>query len=123
MLEKPGWAGIIGRVSRFACLPVPMTGFFESLVGYSLVYNHNGVWHLRIGDQVLAKGLSGLRAREWHTLKLQFAGQHVTAFLDGQQVAEVTDNSSTHGSVGLMCNWPGVQFDNLEIAPLPAEAK
>lgn len=123
MLEKPGWAGIIGRVSRFACLPVPMTGYFESLVGYSLVFNHNGVWHLRIGEQVLAKGLSRLRAREWHTLELTFVGQRVTAFIDGRQVAEVTDNSSTHGSVGLMCNWPSVQFDNLEIAPLPTEAK
>lgn len=122
MLENTGWAGIIGRVSRFACLPVPMTGYFESLVGYSLVFNHNGVWHLRIGEQVLAKGTLELRAREWHTLKLLFAGQRVTAFVDGRQVAEVTNNSSTHGCVGLMCNWPGVQFDNLEIAALPDDA-
>ncbi len=70
MLEKPGWAGIIGRVSRFACLPVPMTGYFENLVGYSLVFNHNGVWHLRLGENVLAKGQLKLRACQCHALRL-----------------------------------------------------
>lgn len=150
LLDDGGWAGVMGRVNNvgdgYGCTPR----------GYYLRLATNGVCHLvaingkagavDLGDkehqeQLRLAGDTGEKgekamftgvvphfdARQWHNVKLQFAGARITGYVDGTQVLATTNTLFTHGMAGLvtgdsrMRNSAG--FDNLLInrngAPTP----
>jgi hypothetical protein len=92
--------------------------------GYVLSADNTGRWNLFVyntpggGDQVrtdLASGTSSIKANTWHNLKLQFEGSIIKAFIDGTQVASVTDNTSWIGLAGLGTDWNTARFDNFKV--------
>ena len=48
-------------------------------------------------------------------MKLQLNGNNIKAFIDGNQVASVTDNTSWIGLAGLGTNWNTARFDNFQV--------
>jgi galactosylceramidase len=73
--------------------------------------------------------LQGIRAKEWHNLKLRFQGAKITGLVDGRPVLTATDTLYSNGMAGLMAGGGPKElstpfFDNLMIkavdAPEPA---
>jgi hypothetical protein len=66
----------------------------------------------------LAHGEVDQKPGQWHRLQLHFEGDSITALIDGQQVAEISDSTHGHGMFSLGSNWTPVQFDNLKVEPV-----
>lgn len=118
LIEDSGVVKVMGRINHQICWNVYDPN------GYILSADNIGRWNLFVydtpggGDQVrtdLASGTSSIRANTWHNLKLQFAGNNIKAFIDGAQVASVTDNTSWIGLAGVGTNWNTARFDNFQI--------
>ncbi len=101
-------------------------GSSHSLSGtpYALRLNSEGTWQLlRTGTTVSGGSLVGFDAAAWHTLAIQVAGTRVTGFVDGVQVAALTDTSPFRsGRVDLASGFRYTQFDNLTIERVPGYA-
>jgi len=115
MLEGAGYMELLGRVDSQPHL----------VSGYHLRLSSSGRWQLYSEDvygviTTLASGhLSGtFGAGTWHQLAMRFHGTSITASIDGQQLASVTDGSHTIGQVGFQVSpWQQAQFDNLSVVP------
>ncbi|MCC7087303.1 MAG: discoidin domain-containing protein [Pirellulales bacterium] len=114
LLEQPGYVELLGRVE----------GQQHNAAGYHLQVSNTGTWRLfsedeRGSEHTLASGQAPeFGIGRWHRLGLHFLGNEVTAFLDGERLASVPDESHTTGQVGLRVSaWQNAQFDNLEITP------
>ena len=88
--------------------------------GYVLSINSDGHWSLtsytyKKPSVALGAGESKLRAGAWHRVLLRFAGDQVTAELDGVAIASVQDASHKQGMVGIGTEWNHAQFDNLSV--------
>lgn len=111
-----GKAQILGRVSNDAMQPVPN--------GYGLDLAADGTWSLgrgvpggRAWEDLSTGTLSG-SGEGWHELALVFAGETITAQIDGAQVAEIADSTWQSGMVGLSGDYSAVQFADLAIDPV-----
>jgi hypothetical protein len=113
-----GTAQVLGRVSNDAMQPVPN--------GYGLSLAADGTWSLGRG---VAGGRSWLElatgtipgsgsGEGWHELSLSFAGDVVSADIDGTRVTDLTDATWVSGMVGLSGDYSAVQFANLAVEPL-----
>jgi hypothetical protein len=58
-----------------------------------------------------------MAASTWHHAELAFHGGQISIYLDGKQLAAVTDASHSHGMFALGTGWNRAQFDNLSVAP------
>jgi O-glycosyl hydrolase len=68
----------------------------------------------------IAAGTAGTAGGGWHQLGLGFRGNQVTAYLDGQRVAAVTDGTHVSGQAGLAVSpWQTAEFSDLRIDPVP----
>jgi galactosylceramidase len=76
------------------------------------------------GEQGVATGmLPSFDRTKWHTLKLEFSGDTITGYIDGQKVVAVKDTHFSHGMAGLVaCDRDNelstAYYDNLKITPL-----
>jgi O-glycosyl hydrolase len=91
---------------------------------YQLRISDTGAWSIarNSGGGVLSTLTSGshpaLGLNSWHTIKLGFSGNRITATLDGATLGAVTDNSFTTGLVGLgVVGYQTNLFDNLTVTP------
>ena len=118
LIEDSGTVKVMGRINPQIC----WNAYDPN--GYVLSADNTGRWNLFVydtpggGDQVrtdLASGTSSIRANSWHNLKLQFTGSNIKAFIDGIQVASVTDNTSWIGLAGLGTNWNTGRFDDFKV--------
>jgi hypothetical protein len=66
-------------------------------------------------EHVLKSGETTFSLNNWNKLKFQFNGNKITAFLNGQQLTEVTDDTYSKGMAGFGCGWHIAYFDNLAI--------
>lgn len=118
MLEKTGYAQLIGRAAAYQ---------FQSpanLNGYYLRVNSSGSWSILSNNtsgqvRTLASGtVAALGTGRWHTLALKFSGAIITASINGTTVGTVTDYTSGAGQVGYATG-QGItaQFDNLTVTP------
>jgi O-glycosyl hydrolase len=118
MLEKTGYAQLIGRAASYQ-FQAP-----ANLNGYYLRVDTGGAWSIRSDDtsgnaKTLASGtVAALGTGRWHTLALKFSGATISATIDGAVVGSVTDYTSSAGQVGYATG-QGVtaQFDNLSVTP------
>ena len=124
-LDDGGWAGVMGRLndtgSGYGCAP---KGYYVRLAA-------DGACSLYVVTQdpaavagnVLATGrVGGVAGRQWHNVKLRFAGTTITAFVDGVQVLHASDAAYPRGMAGLITGGDAdsrntAYFDNLSIAP------
>src|SRR5208283_1679959 len=95
LLEEPGYARVMGRVSK-----ATLGG---QIAGYQLYYYDTGEWKLKYSttDGMLASGKVEGKLLTWHNLRIAFNGDRISALIDGRQVAEVTDNKFTSGMAGI----------------------
>jgi hypothetical protein len=118
MLEKTGYAELIGRASAYP---------FQSpanLNGYYLRVTNTGSWSILSNNssgnlRTLASGtVAALGTGRWHTLALTFSGSSITAVIDGATVGSANDSTWGSGQVGYGTGQGvTVQFDNLAITP------
>jgi hypothetical protein len=128
MLPGPGSAGLIGRYQAVS----PSHGTFN---GYVFDVSTDGTFSLTLdrggtaaetatGQQqltpphraMLARGRVPFAPGTWHTLALSISGTAITASVDGQQVASLTDATLTHGIPGIeVGGWYPAYFSNLAV--------
>ena len=124
LLTQPGTsAGLIGRFSKRGAQP--QIGHFD---GYVFDVGASGAWMLTKND-ASAGGIAALASGSlaqpigtgtWHRLSLAMSGHTITASVDGQQVASVSDSSWTSGLAGIEAgaftgSWPQAQYSGLSI--------
>jgi hypothetical protein len=118
LLEKTGYAELIGRASAYT---------FQSpanLNAYYLRVTDAGRWSILSNNtsgtvRTLASGsVSALGTGRWHTLALTINGSTISAVIDGITVGSVNDATFGAGQVGYRTG-QGItaQFDNLSITP------
>jgi len=148
LLDNGGWAGVMGRVHNvgdgYGCAP---KGYYLRLAAdgaYTLVTINGKAGPVDLGDKehqaaLRAAGNSGEKGekqmtggalknfddKQWHNVKLQFAGTTITGFVDGVQVLSVTNSLHSQGMAGLVTGDSKTQntacFDNLLINVVGAE--
>ncbi|HEY3607688.1 MAG TPA: ricin-type beta-trefoil lectin domain protein [Pseudonocardiaceae bacterium] len=118
MLEKSGYAGLIGRASSQQYLGA------GGLNAYYLRVTDTGTWSILRSDTsatfaTLAGGtVATAGTGRWHHLALTFSGGTITASIDGTTVGSVTDFTFGSGQVGYTTSQgETAQFDNLSITP------
>ncbi len=117
-LNHRGPVTLIGRIDS---ADVFRDGTARWPSGYVLTIDPDGKWALssaayKVATRTLASGDVKLSAGQWHHAELKFRGSQITAFLDRQQLATVTDDSHSHGMFGIGTGWNRAQFDNLRVA-------
>jgi hypothetical protein len=76
------------------------------------------------GELGVATGvLAGFDHTKWHTLKLEFSGDTISGYIDGERILTVTDTRFAHGMAGLLACDHGTElstayYDNLSITPI-----
>jgi hypothetical protein len=106
LLKQPGTVSLLGRVSgELNSNKPPHLNIWE---GYYLNASDTGAWSLQVVPAsgvitTLASGtVAALGTNAWHHLALHFAGDEITAAIDGTDLATVTDTTYAQGQVGLM---------------------
>ena len=73
---------------------------------------------------MLAKTLKDFSTNQWHNVKLQFAGDIITGFVDGAPILRATNSLFSRGMAGLVTGGAKTRntafFDNLSINALGA---
>ncbi len=82
---------------------------------YQLKLQSSGKWELIAGAKKLASGLIALPENQWNSIQLDNKGNRIKAIINAQIVAEITDQTYSHGMVGLGSSFNRVDFDNVEV--------
>ncbi len=91
--------------------------------GYRLRVTAGGGWQLLSdsavgGSRELAAGHVGLLASSWHRLAIRFAGNELTAVLDGHPLATAHSDDHRIGQTGVAVGgYDPVQLDDLSVVP------
>jgi hypothetical protein len=119
MLEKPGYAQLIGRANTYNHQgPQNLSGYYFRVTDagtWSILSNNtSGNWRTLASGTVPALGIG-----RWHTVSLTVNGNTVTGAIDGTTVGRATDATWVAGQIGYGTG-QGVtaQFDNLSISPV-----
>jgi hypothetical protein len=123
LLEKAGWAQVIGRVAW------QRGGGPGGVDGYFLRAGDDGQWSIIRSDtdnvlKTLASGkVAALGTNTWHTLAVTVTGNTITGQIDGTTVATTTDPTWTNGQAALgTSQGETAQFDNLRVTPVAGPA-
>jgi hypothetical protein len=114
LLVESGTADLVGRITA-------QNQGGGGVLGYHLRVSDSGNWDLftqdaRMQNTSLAAGSLPIALDTWHTLELDFTGPTITALADGNQLAQVTDSTYSHGNAGLEVSpWIRAQFDNFSV--------
>ena len=119
MLPGEGEVALVGRIDS--------ADFFQDgkalwPSGYVLEVSRTGAWQLlgtkfKAETKKLASGTVSFPAGAWHRLALTFRGSAISAFLDGKQLAQVSDTTHRSGMAGMGTGWNLASFDNFSITP------
>jgi len=107
-LPATGSAKLWGRMQGFDWGDRPYTG-------YGIEVDHMGNWTLRAGEKTLASGKSTAAGGAWHDAALSMRGEQVTAWLDSNRIAVVSDAAIRNGLAGLGTGWNQALFGDLRI--------
>jgi len=109
LLEEPGYARVMGRVSR-----VTIDG---QINGYQLYLYDNGNWKMKYATTKasLDSGKIEVGLKKWNNLKMIFNGNVITCLIDNKKVSEVTDTRFVAGMAGIGNNYNKGLYDNFEI--------
>jgi len=88
--------------------------------GYVFSVRGNGAWELlnaklKSEPTRLAWGALAQTPHAWRRLSLKFQGAAITAEVDGQAVAQVSDSAHGKGMAGIGSGWNRAMFDNFEV--------
>jgi len=85
-------------------------------------------WLLTISSKIVASGYLSSEVSQkvlhggWLQLRMEAYKARISAFVEGEKVAEIVDVSYPLGQVGLGCGYHKCQFDNLEVRPAKGKA-
>jgi len=110
-----GYAGIIlrGSYDKASQANIPF--------GYRLNIYKDGIWKLQTKNSTLASGK--IDVTKWHNLKLTSKGSNIKAFIDGEMVANVEDDTYSIGAAGYVSGFNFAGFDNLVLNYTPASGQ
>jgi Glycosyl hydrolase family 59 len=116
LLEEPGYARVMGRVSR-----VTLDG---QINGYQLYLYDNGDWKLNYATTLapLDSGKIDGGLQHWHNLQLAFADSIIVAFIDNKKVSMVIDARFTAGMAGIGNFYNKGLYDNFMLNPVPGKS-
>ncbi|MEY8357147.1 bacterial Ig-like domain-containing protein [Lachnospiraceae bacterium 54-53] len=68
--------------------------------------------------------IDGFDAAKWHNMQVKADENVITAYVDGQQIDEFTDNNKTSmsGRITIVSGFYNTQYDNLEVLPIEGKA-
>lgn len=92
--------------------------------GYSLKIYASGYYELKKNAKTVASGMiDGFQTSEWHKIKLTAAGQHISACVDGAEIAAFDDETgyAHSGRVSIGSGLYNNIFDNLKISPVEGQ--
>ena len=112
-----GMATLIGRIDS-ADVFQDQKARYPS--GYVLRVQADGRWSLlatayKKPEKQLAAGQTALDTSRWHSMELKFKGSTIHASIDGKSVANLQDQTHTHGMIGIGSGWDHTTFDNLVV--------
>ena len=112
LLEEPGYARVMGRISR-----VTLDG---QINGYQLYLCNNGNWKIKYSttNAAMDSGAVSGGLNKWYTLKMTFNDSLITAYINGKKVAQVSDTRFTSGMAGIGNDFNKGLYDNFQILPL-----
>lgn len=112
LLEEPGYARVMGRVSR-----VTLDG---QINGYQLYLTDKGAWKLVYSTTGTAmdSGIVHCRLNEWHNLRLAFRGDTISAYIDCKLLSRQFNTKFSAGMAGIGNGYNKGLYDNIVIAPL-----
>jgi hypothetical protein len=120
-LAKPGTIELIGRVGTQKRPQSHQQGYYFRV-------SDAGEWSVLKSDSdgkhtVLGQGsVAPLGAGSWHRLRLSFSKNEIAAYLDGNRLTAITDDSYDAGQIGMgLMGYDTDQFDNLSITPNAAK--
>jgi hypothetical protein len=116
LLEKPGAASLLARVSKIK---------HAQFTGYVFSVADDGAWSIALSDtggtrNILSSGKGQpLGVNQWHRLGLAAAADKLTGTVDGQMVGSVTMAAVTSGLAGIGTGaYVAAQFDDLAITAM-----
>jgi len=112
LMEEPGYARVMGRVSR-----ATLDG---QINGYQLYLYDDGNWKIKYSttDAALDSGKIDGGLNKWVTLKMIFDDSLITSFINGKKVAQLHDNRYRSGMAGIGNYYNKGLYDNFQILPV-----
>ncbi|MGW4968169.1 ricin-type beta-trefoil lectin domain protein [Nonomuraea sp. NPDC004186] len=115
LLEKPGYAELIGRAGTEDLKPCGLNAYYlrvSDTGAWSILRNNTGCTFTTIAGGTTA----ALGTGRWHSLTLGFSGSTITATIDGTVIRTVSDSTFSAGQVGYgTSQGETAQFDNLKV--------
>jgi Glycosyl hydrolase family 59/Glycosyl hydrolase family 59 central domain len=128
MVPQAGSAGLLGRYQAVSASHGTFNGYVFTVNTdgtYTLTLNRGGTAADTTSGQrqltpphrtVLAHGPTGFSPGTWHRLSLAISGTTITASLDGQHLASLTDTTLTRGAPGITTGgWYPAYYSHLTI--------
>jgi hypothetical protein len=102
-----GYCGILGRVDANGNMYL----FDFNEYGYSVWAKYQEGW-----SQILPDVEFDFGADKWHNVKIRFAGNQITLFIDGTQMGDpITNNLITSGKIGVRCSYGTFAIDDIVV--------
>ena len=102
-----GYCGILGRVDANGNMYL----FDFNEYGYSVWAKYQEGWSQILPDQEFAFG-----ADTWHNIRIRFAGNKITLFIDGTQMGDpITNNLITAGRIGVRSSYGTFSIDDIVV--------
>jgi Glycosyl hydrolase family 59 len=116
-LPANGIATLIGRIDSADVFQDQQARYPSA---YVLRVQADGHWALLATaykklERQLASGNITLDKGRWHSMELSFQGNTIRAAIDGKRVADLLDQSHSHGMIGIGSGWDHTSFDNLVV--------
>ena len=115
LIEEPGYAMLLGRVSRADC--------DGTLRGYQFRLYDTGRWELHgdIKDALIESGQVAAGLNRWRRLELAFQGDRVVGRVDGTEVFARSDARHVAGMAGFGTGWNVGSVDEVTVEPVAAD--
>jgi galactosylceramidase len=107
-LDEPEQAAVYGRITNVSTKDEPPAGYWMSI-------DSRGNWKLNRQSETLKLGKGLLAAGPWQKIGIRLAGDHITALLNGKELATAVDTKYRNGLAGLGCGWQKAYFDNFSV--------
>eukprot|EP00928_Gymnodinium_smaydae_P028736 TRINITY_DN21845_c0_g3_i1.p1 TRINITY_DN21845_c0_g3~~TRINITY_DN21845_c0_g3_i1.p1 ORF type:complete len:900 (-),score=115.96 TRINITY_DN21845_c0_g3_i1:138-2837(-) len=121
-IPSNGCGGAFGSRSAYTSLCGRVTswkGFLGAPIsGYCLRVALDGNWTLSAGFPVVLASGSISAASGWHSLRLNFSGSSISAWIDDVQVANVWSSTFPRGMAALSSGWHTALFDDFVVEPI-----
>lgn len=80
--------------------------------------------YCRRDDQKKTGKITDFDAAKWHNMQVRADENVITAYVDGQQITQLTDNDKTSmsGRITIVSGFYNTQYDNLEVLPIEGKS-